>query len=205
MDQSKINISANNLYWFFKRFSDLIISFLLLPLLVFCTILIVCLNVFYNRGKIFFIQKRMGKNCKPFFAIKFRTMSNATIINRKHSDPVETERITSLGHYLRKVRLDELPQIINVIKGDMSLIGPRPDYYEHAVIFLNTIPEYRMRHVIRPGISGLAQIRLGYAEGIKATKNKSKIDLFYIDNACFYLDIKIFIATLLTIIRGFGK
>ena len=124
----------------------------------------------------------MGKNCEPFYAIKFRTMRGVNIIKRKFSDPIEEERITILGRVLRKIRLDELPQIINVIKGDMSLIGPRPDYYEHAIIYLDIIPNYASRYVIKPGISGLSQIRLGYAEGIDATKRKSNIDIYYINN-----------------------
>jgi len=146
----------------------------------------------------------MGKDCKPFYALKFRTMVSSEIINRKHNDPLELERITRLGHFLRKCRLDELPQIINVVYGEMSLIGPRPDYYEHALVFLDTIPGYRIRHAIRPGISGLSQIRLGYAQGVDATKKKSKIDVYYIKNVNFYLDFKIFIGTIMTVLKGIG-
>ena len=105
---------------------------------------------------------------------------------------------------MRKIRLDELPQIINVIKGDMSLIGPRPDYYNHALIYLDNIPNYRNRHAIRPGISGLSQIRLGYAEGLNATKKKSKIDVYYIENVNIYLEIKIFFGTIITVLKGIG-
>ena len=87
-------------------------------------------------------------------------MVSSDIIERKFSDPLEVDRITAFGKILRKIRIDELPQILNVIKGDMSLIGPRPDYYEHALLFLKNDPNYRMRHAIKPGISGLSQIRL---------------------------------------------
>ena len=144
----------------------------------------------------------MGKNCKPFYAIKFRTMIDTGVISRKYSDPLEVERITKLGLILRNTRIDELPQIINVIKGDMSLIGPRPDYYEHAIIFLESDPNYYSRHLVKPGISGLSQIRLGYAEGLSDTKRKSKVDMYYIENANFYLDVKIFIGTIIVIIKG---
>ena len=195
-------ISGNVMFWSLKRLFDLIVSFALLPVLLLLILIIAVLNIFYNKGSIFFIQKRMGKNCQPFKTIKFRTMAPVHIISRKYSDPLEVERITILGHILRKYRLDELPQILNVIKGDMSLIGPRPDFYDHAVIFLKNIPDYRTRHAIRPGISGLAQIRLGYIEGLSATKKKSKIDVYYIKNANYVLDLKIFFGTLMTVIKG---
>ena len=195
-------ISKNHNFWRFKRIFDITICILLLPILLSVIVIILFLNLFYNKGSVFFVQKRMGKNCMPFYALKFRTMVDIEEINRKYSDPLELDRITSLGRVLRKVKIDELPQIINVLKGDMSLIGARPDYYEHALLFLDNISDYRLRHEIKPGISGLSQIRLGYAEGLVATKKKSKIDIFYIKNANFYLDIKIFFGTILIILKG---
>lgn len=200
----EINVSQNHLFWRFKRLFDVVLCILFLPPFVLITIILFFLNLFVDKGPVFFIQKRMGRNCKPFYAIKFRTMKYTEVINRKHSDPLEVDRITSLGRSLRKTRLDELPQILNVIKGEMSLIGPRPDYYEHAILFLNDVPYYRTRHIIRPGISGLSQIRLGYAEGVDATKKKSKVDVFYIENANFYLEIKIIFGTIMTILKGHG-
>lgn len=145
----------------------------------------------------------MGKDCKPFHAIKFRTMTKLDSVVRKYYEPLEQNRITRLGHILRKTKIDELPQILNVIRGDMSLIGPRPDYYDHALSFLEHVPYYRLRHSIRPGITGLSQIRLGYAEGLIATRKKSKIDIFYIENMCISLDLKIFIGTIVIILNGF--
>lgn len=201
---NKIVVSGSKAFWILKRAIDLFISILLLPILIVLAIFIFVLNIFYNKGSVFYIQKRMGKNCIPFNAIKFRTMVSANKIHRKFSDPVEIERITSLGFQLRRSRLDELPQIINVIKGEMSLIGPRPDFYDHAIIFLDNIPSYNLRHLIRPGISGLSQIRLGYAEGLIATKKKSKVDIFYIENVNFYLDLKIFFGTILSVFKGNG-
>jgi len=204
IDKNHIIISGTSFFWFSKRLVDLFISFLLLPTFILTVVILVSLNFFYNKGPVFFIQKRMGKHCKSFYAIKFRTMISTKVINRKHDDPLEVERITKLGKIMRKIRLDELPQIINVIKGDMSLIGPRPDYYNHALIYLDNIPNYRNRHAIRPGISGLSQIRLGYAEGLNATKKKSKIDVYYIENVNIYLEIKIFFGTIITVLKGIG-
>jgi lipopolysaccharide/colanic/teichoic acid biosynthesis glycosyltransferase len=196
-------MKKNYPYFILKRTFDLLLCLLLIPLLILLTIMIFFLNIFLNKGTVYFIQKRMGKNCKPFYAIKFRTMSSIKLIERKFSDPLEVDRVTKLGNILRKTKIDELPQILNVLKGDMSLIGPRPDYYEHALKFIEYVPSYKLRHSIRPGISGLSQIRLGYAEGLSATKKKSKIDLFYIDNASLKLDLKIFLGTIFTILKGF--
>ncbi|MDC0565439.1 sugar transferase, partial [Amylibacter sp.] len=153
----------------------------------------------------FFIQKRMGKNCKFFFTIKFRTMSNIDEITRKYDDPIETNRITPLGRVLRKMRIDELPQILNVLKGEMSLIGPRPDYYIHALEYLKKVDGYSERHSIRPGITGLSQIKLGYVESLEATAEKASCDNYYIQNIGYMIELKIIISTILVIVRGLGK
>ena len=210
MFQKKLNKEVKNSlknrsFWIFKRGSDISISILLLPLLILISIILLFLNIFYNKGTLYFIQKRMGKDCKAFNAIKFRSMTRIDSVSRKYYEPVEENRITRLGHILRKTKIDELPQILNVIIGDMSLIGPRPDFYDHALSFLEKVPSYRSRHKIRPGITGLSQIRLGYAEGLKATKKKSKIDIYYIKNLSFLLDLKIFGGTILVIINGFRE
>jgi lipopolysaccharide/colanic/teichoic acid biosynthesis glycosyltransferase len=146
----------------------------------------------------------MGKDCKVFHAIKFRSMKSVHKITRGYNDPIEVDRITSLGKILRANRIDELPQIINVLKGEMSLIGPRPDYYEHALVFLSIVEGYRERHAVRPGISGLSQIRLGYAEGLKATSKKVIIDNYYIKNPGYIIELKIIISTIKTICKGLG-
>ena len=163
------------------------------------------LNRFFNSGELFFIQERMGKNCEVFFAIKFRTMTSTKEITRKYNDPIEINRITPLGRILRKMRIDELPQVLNVLKGEMSLIGPRPDYYFHALKYLENVEGYRERHAIRPSITGLSQIRLGYAETLEATINKTSIDNYYIQNLSYIIELKIIFNTILTIIKGLGK
>jgi len=147
----------------------------------------------------------MGKNCSVFSAIKFRTMVPAKEITRKYDDPIEENRITSFGKMLRKSRIDELPQILNVLKGEMSLIGPRPDYYIHALEYLKNVSGYRERHIIRPGITGLSQTRLGYAEGLEATVKKVSVDNYYIQNVNYIIELKIIGNTIITIFRGLGK
>ena len=196
---------GNKLFWINKRIFDIILSLLLLPLLFIIGIVLLVFNLFFNQGRLFFIQKRMGKNCEVFFAIKFRTMTHVKEITRKCDDPIETNRITPLGKVLRKMRIDELPQILNVLKGDMSLIGPRPDYYEHALEYLENVEGYRERHAVRPGITGLSQIRLGYVETLEATSKKTSIDNYYIQNISYIIELKIILNTILIIMRGLGK
>ena len=197
--------NGNKLFWINKRMFDISLSLLLLPLLFIFVIILPFINYFSNSGRLFFIQKRMGKDCEVFYAIKFRTMFPVKEITRKYDDPIETNRITFFGKFLRKCRIDELPQILNVLKGDMSLIGPRPDYYIHALEYLNNVKGYRERHIIRPGITGLSQIRLGYAEGLDATAKKVSIDNYYIQNVNYIIEFKIIVYTLIAIIRGMGK
>jgi lipopolysaccharide/colanic/teichoic acid biosynthesis glycosyltransferase len=197
--------NGNKLFWINKRIFDISVSLLLLPLLFIIVIILPFINYFSNSGRLFFIQERMGKNCEVFHAIKFRTMVPVKEITRKYDDPIETNRITFFGKFLRKSRIDELPQILNVLKGDMSLIGPRPDYYVHALEYLKSVKGYRDRHDIRPGITGLSQIRLGYAEGLEATAKKASIDNYYIQNVGYIIELKIIVNTIITIIRGIGK
>ena len=199
------NLYNNKLFWINKRLFDIIVSIILVPVLFLVSFILLILNHFYNPGSLFFIQDRMGKSCVPFAAIKFRSMVPTKEITRKFNDPIEYERITSLGKIIRKCRIDELPQIINVLKGDMSLIGPRPDYYAHALVFLDNVEGYRNRHDIRPGITGLSQIRLGYAEGIEETLKKATVDNYYILNAGYKIELKIILNTIIIIIRGLGK
>ena len=197
--------NGNKFFWINKRMFDISVSLLLLPLLFIIVIILPFINYFSNSGRLFFIQERMGKNCEVFHAIKFRTMVPVKEITRKYDDPIETNRITFFGKFMRKSRIDELPQILNVLKGDMSLIGPRPDYYIHALEYLKSVKGYRDRHDIRPGITGLSQIRLGYAEGLEATAKKASIDNYYIQNVGYIIELKIIVNTIITIIRGIGK
>lgn len=184
-----------------KRSFDILMSLLLMTVLIGLMAILLVLNPFFNKGSLFFVQPRMGRNCQAFRAIKFRTMVDAKV-TRGPNDPLERDRITRLGGILRRTRLDEVPQILNVLWGDMSLIGPRPDYYDHAVTYLETVQGYRERHLVRPGISGLAQTEVGYVEGIEATKRKVQADLFYITHAGFALEAWIFWRTLRTV---FGR
>ena len=196
---------GNKMFWVNKRLFDIFVCLLLIPFLFIVSIIILFVNYYFNSGSLFFIQDRMGKNCSVFSAVKFRTMVPVKKITRNYDDPVEVNRITSFGKILRKSRIDELPQILNVLKGEMSLIGPRPDYYIHAIEYLKNVKGYREQYTIRPGITGLSQIRLGYAEGLEATAKKASVDNYYIQNVNYIIELKIIGNTIITIIRGMGK
>lgn len=189
---------------FFKRAFDMLFALLLLPVLCVLAVTLVLLNPFFNRGPLLYTQQRMGQHLRPFTIYKFRSMIPAEKMVRTAADPVESDRITSLGRFIRLTRIDELPQIINVLKGDMSLIGPRPDYIEHASAFLNSVPGYRARFVAKPGISGLAQVRLGYVEGESETRRKARMDRYYIDNMGYKLEAWIFVKTLIVVAGRLG-
>jgi lipopolysaccharide/colanic/teichoic acid biosynthesis glycosyltransferase len=175
-----------------------------MPLVAVFSLLLLALNPWLNPGPLFYVQIRMGRNCNAFRAYKFRTMLPAGSIKRSPTDPLELHRITWLGALVRKARIDELPQALNVIRGDMSLIGPRPDYFHHARHYLRNVADYRDRHAIRPGITGLAQVDLGYVSSLEGTARKVEQDLHYIENAGFLLDTRIALKTLVTVFSFCG-
>ena len=187
-----------------KRAIDILIALMALPAIALIAIVLLILNPFWNRGPLIFSQTRMGWRCKPFKAYKFRTMTSVSVMSRGPNDPLETERITRLGMFLRKTRLDEFPQFINVLNGKMSVIGPRPDYWRHATHYSETIAGYRRRHAMKPGITGLAQVDNGYAEGVSATVVKTRHDLKYIEKASLTTDVCILFRTLKVMLTGFG-
>jgi lipopolysaccharide/colanic/teichoic acid biosynthesis glycosyltransferase len=191
------------LYAGVKRTFDIVMCVVLAPVMIVTSLVLLVLNPSRNRGPLFYVQTRMGKDCQPFRAIKFRSMTCADVIERGANDPLETDRITRLGNFLRRSRLDEVPQIINVLKGEMSLVGPRPDYIVHAQEYVETIEGYEERHSVRPGISGYAQTEVGYAESVDATREKVVADLHYIKNRSLGLEAWIVWRTIQTVIcRG---
>ncbi len=188
-----------------KRIFDFTFSLLLAPIVMVTAVFLLLLNPIFNPGPLFFVQPRMGRNCKAFAALKFRTMRPVARVTRKADDPVEDDRIPSLGRMLRRTRLDELPQILNVLKGEMSLIGPRPDFFHHARKYLREVPGYRQRHSVLPGISGLAQTDVGYVSSVEETKAKVRADLYYIANFGVRMDIYVFFRTLRIVFGRLGR
>ena len=141
----------------------------------------------------FFIQERPGQNGKIFNLYKFRSMYEGSDTKLIHGE--KDSRVTRVGKYLRKYKFDELPQFINVVKGEMSIIGPRPvpiDYYKQ---YLELIQGYDLRHIIPPGITGLAQVEQGYTTSVSQEKEKLQHDLFYINNISVSMDLRIILKT----------
>jgi exopolysaccharide biosynthesis polyprenyl glycosylphosphotransferase len=150
-----------------------------------------------SRGPVFFVQERAGWNGKPFNLLKFRTMHPAG------SAPPTSEwvqdnvgRITRVGKWLRRFRIDEVPQLVNVLRGEMNLIGPRPHPTSNQKIFLEYIAYYGLRSTVRPGVTGWAQVRYGYANNLEQETEKMRYDLYYIKNHTLWLDFKILFETL---------
>jgi lipopolysaccharide/colanic/teichoic acid biosynthesis glycosyltransferase len=176
----------------------------LLPLFV-LTALAIKLD---SKGPVFFRQKRMGYRGTEIDVIKFRTMRED---ERKEPRGVESyitqendRRITRLGKFLRRTRIDELPQIINILKGEMSWIGPRPEASQLSSWYEGEIPYYRYRHVVRPGITGWAQVNQGHVAGIHDIRTKLQYDFYYIRNFSLWLDLVIVMKTVKTVFTGFG-
>lgn len=187
-----------------KRGFDIGGAVVALPVVALIGFVLILLNPLWNRGPLLFVQKRMGQNGLPFLAYKFRTMLSIPEIQRGPNDPVEIDRITPLGLMLRRTRIDELPQFWNVLFGEMSIIGPRPDYWEHALHYIQTVPGYDRRYSMRPGITGLAQVHVGYAEGENGAQVKTRFDLRYIRSASFLMDLYVLRRTFVVICTGFG-
>ncbi|MBI3652803.1 MAG: TIGR03013 family PEP-CTERM/XrtA system glycosyltransferase [Acidobacteria bacterium] len=158
-----------------------------------------------SRGSVFYTQERIGKNGKHFKIIKFRSM-NATA--EEATGPVWAEksdpRVTRIGRILRKLRLDELPQFINVIRGDMNFVGPRPERPVFVEQLSEVIPYYQQRHLIKPGLTGWAQIKFPYASSVEDAFEKLRYDLYYIKNRSLLLDAVIIFETVKTVLFGRG-
>ena len=156
-----------------------------------------------SRGPMFFIQHRAGRNGRPFGLIKFRTMHPAKEARSEWvSDNID--RITRVGHYLRRFRLDELPQLVNVLRGDMNLVGPRPHPVTNQAVFMEKIAYYGLRSTVRPGVTGWAQIKYGYANNLAEETEKMRYDLYYIKNRSLWLDMRIMLMTVATVLFGKG-
>lgn len=187
-------------YLKFRRITEVLLVILLLPLILLVSLLVACLIAFESKGNVLFIQTRPGKNGNLFKMVKFRTMYQNS--SQEHLTVEGDQRITSIGAHLRKYRLDEIPQFWNVLRGDMSLIGPRPVPYNFYKMYLKKLPGYGARHIIRPGITGLAQVRLGYTNTLQEEHLKLQYDLIYINNISFKTDVLIIWNTILNVLRG---
>ena len=188
-----------------KRLFDILIAFIVLVVTIPLNLIIAIAIKVDSPGTIFFIQERCGLDGEVFKMIKFRSMFKDA---ERQSGPIWSQkgdpRITNVGKILRKIRLDEIPQMLNVLKGEMSLVGPRPERPYFVERFTGIIPYYKRRLKVRPGITGWAQVKHKYDESIEDVKAKLRYDLFYIENMSIRMDFKILFRTIFVVLFGKG-
>jgi exopolysaccharide biosynthesis polyprenyl glycosylphosphotransferase len=188
-----------------KRLIDVVVSLLVLLLLSPLYLLLVIAVKVSSPGPAFFKQARIGQHGKPFYIIKYRTM----VVNAEANGPAlsskDDKRIISVGRTLRKYRLDEIPQFYNVLVGDMSLVGPRPERQFFIDQIMPVAPHYKHLQRVRPGITSWGMVKYGYAENIEQMIERLKFDILYVENMSLAMDFRIMIYTIKTIIQGRGK
>lgn len=197
--------NQNQLYLLSTRLLDILFSIIGLAIGICLFPLIFIGNSIANRGKLFYTQERVGKNGKNFKIYKYRTMIKDAEANGAVFTTLNDSRITAFGKFLRKTRMDEFPQFYNILKGNMAIIGPRPE----RPIFVNEIakvmPFYETRHVIKPGLTGWAQVNYSYGDSIDDSLRKLQYDLYYIKHRSVFLDINIIIKTFSTVLFYRGQ
>ncbi len=190
---------------FCKRSFDLVVSLIIFTVSIPAMLITALCIVLEDRGPIFYKQERVGKNGQTYMVLKFRSMRNdaekaGSPQWAKSNDP----RTTRIGSIIRKLRIDELPQILNVLKGEMSFVGPRPERPFFVQQLNEQIPFYNVRHSIKPGITGMAQVRYPYGASVEDAVQKLQYDLYYVKNNSLFLDILILIDTLQVVLLGKG-
>jgi len=188
-----------------KRLMDIVFSGLALLVLLPVMLLIALLVRSSSQGPVFFRQERVGRYGQPFRIIKFRSMMERAEESGPQLSSTTDPRITPIGRFLRRTRMDELPQFWNVLKGEMSLVGPRPERQFFIDRITEMAPHYRHLHKVRPGITSWGQVKFGYAENVDQMVRRLKYDILYIENMSIAVDLKILAYTIIIILKGDGK
>lgn len=191
-------------YMLIKRLLDILCVLAALPFALPLMLLTAIAIRLESAGSVLFVQNRVGQGGREFKIYKFRSMRTDSEQNGAQLAQVGDSRITRVGSFIRKTRLDELPQFFNILKGDMSLIGPRPEQKVFVEQFEKSIPFYQYRHIVKPGLSGWAQVTQGYAGNTDETQVKIEHDFYYIKHFSFSLDVLIMFKTVKIILTGFG-
>lgn len=188
-----------------KRLMDVVISAIVLTLFFPFGLIVALMIKRDSKGSVFYSQERLGYHNRPFMIHKFRTMvSDAEGDGRPRLSSNDDDRITKIGHWLRKYRIDEVPQFWNVLKGDMSIVGPRPERKYYVKQILEREPAYSLVHQVRPGITSMGMVKYGYAKDVDEMLERLRFDLIYLENMSIVNDIKIMIFTFKTIATGKG-
>jgi lipopolysaccharide/colanic/teichoic acid biosynthesis glycosyltransferase len=191
-------------YMYVKRFIDIGMVLFVAPLALFL-FMIACGAILVTMGRpVIFKQERVSRRGSNFLIYKLRTMAPVAVDAPQTATSLEDRRITPVGAFLRRYRLDELPQLWNILRGDMSLIGPRPEQPKLVERYEREIPCFGLRHMVRPGLSGWAQVKYGYAGNTEETASKLAYDLYYIKNLSLDMDLQIFLRTVKTVLVGNG-
>jgi len=193
-------------YLYLKAAADFLFAIMVLPVALLLMVLIAAAIRIDSKGPVLFRQKRIGHSGKLITVYKFRTMRPVNAADERKAAMTQDhdDRITRVGHLLRKLRIDELPQIINILKWQMSWIGPRPEAQVLSTWYTDEIPFYRYRHVVKPGISGWAQVNQGHVAEVDQVHRKLQYDFYYIKYFSPWLDVLIFFRTIKTILTGWG-
>ncbi len=201
--KKQLSIKSGIWYLWLKRVADIVLS--LIFLLILCIpLMIICLIIFLeDRQSPVFSQTRTGKNSKPFTLYKLRSMSNRDFRNDNPNSNIE-QRLLKIGNFIRKTRLDETLQFINVLKGDMSIVGPRPEMEHYHKMASEKIPCYLYRLNVKPGITGWAQIHFIHTSSLEEYRDKTAYDLYYIKNLNPVIDVRILFKTIGTVIMFIG-
>ena len=193
-------------YFHLKGLIDFVFALILLPIVLPVMGVIALAITFDSKGPILFRQERVGHAGSNIIVYKFRTMHQLGARGRDRDElMMDEDRITRVGRFLRRHRLDELPQIFNILKWQMSWIGPRPEAELLSVWYADEIPFYRYRHVVKPGISGWAQVNQGHVAGVDDVYVKLQYDFYYVKYFSPWLDLLIFLRTIKTMLTGFGS
>lgn len=188
-----------------KRAFDIAALVALAPLLVALLLGIAVLVLTFTGRPIFFSQKRVGKNGERFLIYKFRSMRTGPVDPVCTKKEADNARVTPLGRVLRRTHLDELPQILNILRGEMTLIGPRPEQVHLVDVYRKAIPNYDRRHRVLPGLTGLSQVEFGYASNIEESRTKLHYDLIYLENFGWRMDAAVLAKTMSMAYKGYVR
>ena len=201
ISRSSLSDSGKNI----KRAIDIVVSILALIVLLPVYAIVACIIKSTSPGPVFYLQQRIGQHNKPFKIIKFRSMvQDAEVGGKPQLSSDDDPRITPFGHFMRKYRIDELPQFWNVLKGDMSIVGPRPERKYYIDQIIERVPAYALLHQVRPGITSMGMVKYGYAKNVDEMVERVKYDLMYLDNMSLLNDLKILIYTIKIVFTGRG-